>query len=59
MCDTQKYSNLYEDLKMLQPEDVIQLVHESKDEDEKNFYIYVSNFILQQKQKHVIEDNLF
>lgn len=43
----------------LQPEDTLQLVMEAKDEDERNFFEMVGNFLLKQKQKKVIEDNLF
>jgi hypothetical protein len=50
---------IYEDIKKLQPEDTLQLVMEAKDEEEKDFYELVGNFLLQKKQKKVIEKNLF
>ena len=36
MCDVRKYSDMYKDMKMLQPEDTLQLVMEAKDEDSAN-----------------------
>ncbi len=59
MCDVRKYSDMYKDMKTLQPEDTLQLVLEAKDEEERNFFEMLGNFLLQQKQKKVIEGNLF
>lgn len=59
MCDVKKYSEIYNDIKKLQPEDTLQLVMEAKNSEEKDFYEMVGNFLLQQKQKKVIESNLF
>ena len=59
MCDVKKYSDIFNDIKMLQPEDTLQLVMEAKNEEERTFFEMVGNFLLQQKQKKVIEGNLF
>ena len=59
MCDVKKYSNIYKDIAMLQPEDTLQLVLEAETEEERNFYELVGDFLLQTKQKKVIEGNLF
>ncbi len=59
MCDAKKYFDMYQDMKTLQPEDTLQLVLEAKDEDEKKFFGMLGNFLLQEKQQKVIEDNLF
>ena len=59
MCDVRKYSDMFNDLKTLQPEDTIQLILEAKDEEERDFFEMLGNFLLQQKQKKVIEGNLF
>lgn len=48
---------MYEDIKMLQPEDALQLVLESKTEEQRSFYEMVGDLLLQKKQ--VIESNLF
>jgi hypothetical protein len=54
-----KYSMIYEDIKELQPEDTLQLVMEAKDDEERDFYELVGNYLLQKKQRKVIEKNLF
>ena len=59
MCDVKKYSKLYKDIAALQPEDTLQLVLEAETEEEKNFYEMVGDFLLQVKQKKVVEGNLF
>ncbi|MBO5486253.1 MAG: hypothetical protein J5988_04900 [Eubacterium sp.] len=59
MCDVDKYSNMFHDMKNLQPEDTLQLVMEAKDDEERDFFEMLGNFLLQQKQKKVIEGNLF
>ena len=59
MCDVKKYLDMYQDIKTLQPEDTLQLVMEAKDEEERDFFEMLGNFLLQQKQKKVIEGNLF
>ncbi|MGN0245481.1 MAG: hypothetical protein ACI4DK_05910 [Lachnospiraceae bacterium] len=58
MCDVKKYSDMYQDIKTLQPEDTLQLIMEAKDEEERTFFELLGNFLLQQKQKKVIERNL-
>ena len=59
MCDVKKYSKMFQDIKQLQPEDTLQLVLEAENEEEQDFFRLVGNFLLQQKQKQVIERNLF
>ena len=59
MCDVRKYSDMFKDMRNLQPEDTLQLVLEAKDEEERDFFEMLGNFLLQQKQKKVIEWNLF
>lgn len=59
MCDVRKYNKIYEDIVSLQPEDTLQLVLEAETEEEKSFYELVGDFLLQMKQKQVIERNLF
>ena len=59
MCDVKKYSRIFQDIKKLQPEDTLQLVLEAQNKEEQDFFEMVGNFLLQQKQKQVIERNLF
>ena len=59
MCDVKKYSLMFEDIKQLQPEDTLPLVLEEKSEEEQDFFEMIGNFLLQKKQKQIIERNLF
>jgi hypothetical protein len=59
MCDVKKYSKIYQDIKTLKPEDTLQLVLKAESKEEQDFFEMVGNFLLQQKQKQVIERNLF
>lgn len=59
MCDVDKYLNMFHDMKNLQPEDTLQLVMEAKNDEERDFFEMSGNFLLQKKQKKVIEGNLF
>lgn len=59
MCDVKKYEHIYQDIKKLQPEDTLQLVLEAETEEQRDFYEMVGDFLLQLKQKEVIERNLF
>lgn len=59
MCDVKKYEKIYEDIKNLQPEDTLQLVLEAETEEQRSFYEMVGDFLLQRKQRQVIEKKLF
>ena len=59
MCDVKKYNKIFKDITSLQPEDTLQLVLEAETEEEKNFYDLIGDFLLQMKQKQVVERNLF
>lgn len=59
MCDVGKYEKIYEDIKKLQPEDTLQLVLEAETEEQRSFYEMVGDFLLQKKQRQVIERKLF
>jgi len=59
MCDVKKYSRMFQEIKQLQPEDTLQIVLEAENEEEQDFFEMVGNFLLQRKQKQVIERNLF
>ena len=59
MCDVDKYLNMLYNMKNLQPEDTLQLVMEAKNDEERDFFEMLGNFLLQKKQKKVIEGNLF
>jgi chaperonin cofactor prefoldin len=59
MCDIQKYSDLFQEIKKLDPDDTMQLVLESKTEEERNFYELVGDFLLQSRQKEAIARNVY
>lgn len=59
MCDVKKYEKLYQEIEKLQPEDTLQLVLEAETEEQKEFYEMVGDFLLQKKQKEVIERKMF
>ncbi len=59
MCDVKKYEKLYQEIEKLQPEDTLQLVLEAETEEQKEFYEMVGDFLLQKKQREVIERKLF
>lgn len=59
MCDVKKYSDIFEEIKKLTPDDTLQLVLESKTEEEKSFYEMIGDFLLQTKQKDSIARNVF
>ena len=59
MCDVKKYNEIYKDITSFQPEDTLQLVLEAETEEEKTFYEMIGDFLLQVKQKQVVERNLF
>lgn len=54
MCDVDKYLNMFHDMKNLQPEDTLQLVMEAKNDEERDFFEMLGNFLLQKKQKKLL-----
>lgn len=59
MCDVKKYNEIFEEIKKLNPDDTLQLVLESKTEEEKIFYEMIGDFLLQVKQRDSIARNVF
>ena len=59
MVDIKKYADIYEEIKKLNDNDTLQLVLESEDDEMKDFYELVGDFLLQQRQRKVVEENLF
>lgn len=55
MCDVKKYENIYREIEKLKPEDTLQLVVEAETEEQREFYEMVGDFLLQKKQRKVIE----
>ena len=59
MCDVKKYCDIYKEIEKLDSEDTLELVLEASDDDIKAFYEMVNDFLLQKRQKKVIEENRF
>lgn len=59
MIDITTYSNVYQEIKSLTPEDTLTLLLESPTNEEKEFWRLIGDFLLQQEQKEVIRKNLF
>ena len=59
MVDLKKYADIYEEIKKLTDSDTLQLVLESEDEEVKDFYEMVGDFLLQLRQREVVAKNLF
>ncbi len=59
MCDINKYSTIYKDIKKLTQDDTMQLVLEAPSDEEKDFYVMISDYFLQRNQKECIERNVF
>lgn len=59
ICDVEKYKKIYQEIAQLDPEDTLQLILEADTEEQREFYQVVGDFLLQKKQKEVIERNHF
>ena len=57
--DTAKYYKMYEEIKQLTAAETMQLILDAEDEEAREFFVVVGNFLLQKKQKQVIERNIF
>ena len=53
------FGNIYDEIKKIRPQDTLQLLLDAKTEDEKTFYEMLGDFLLQVKQREVLERNLF
>ena len=38
MCDVKKFTEIYNEIKKLNPDDTLQIIMEADDEEEKRFY---------------------
>lgn len=55
----EKYHSLYDEIKNFDPDDTLQLALNARTDEEKNFFMMIGDYILQQRQQHAIERNLF
>ena len=54
MCDTNKYHQMYQEIKTLNPDETLQLIMESESKEEQDFFGVIGDFLLQQKQKELL-----
>ena len=47
MCDVKKYNDIFQEIKSLRQDDTLQLILEAKTQEERDFYVMVGNFLLQ------------
>lgn len=59
MCNVHKYKEIYQELKKLTPDDTLELVLESEDPEEQEFFELLGDYLLQTAQKKVILENKF
>ncbi len=59
MCDVNKYYKMYQEIKELTPDDTLQLMMNANSKDEQEFFGVIGNFLLQKKQKELINRNVY
>ncbi len=59
MCDMSKYYKMYQEIKELTPDDTLQLMMHANSKDEQEFFGVVGNFLLQKKQKELINRKVY
>lgn len=55
MVRKNKYHAMYQEMKKLDSDDMFQLIENANSKEEQDFFAMVGNFILQQKQKKLID----
>lgn len=53
--DINRYYEIYQEMKQIQPDDVFWLIENAKNKDEQDFFAMVGDFFLQRRQKELIE----
>lgn len=59
MSTNDALKNLYKECLKLDPDEATQLILGAETEEEQEFYSMVSDLVLQQRQRKVIEENRF
>ena len=59
MCDTKKFTAIFQEIKSLTPDDTLQLTLQSESEEEKEFYFMIGDYLLQKQQEEVIARNVY
>lgn len=56
--DINRYHEIYQEMKQIQPDDVFWLIENAKNKEEQDFFAMVGDFFLQRRQKELIEKKL-
>lgn len=59
MCDMKKYYQMYQEIKKLTPDDTLQLMMHANSKDAQEFFGVVGNFLLQKKQKELVDGKVY
>lgn len=59
MCDLNRYYKMYQEIKELTPDNTLRLMMHANSKDEQTFWGIVGNFLLQKKQKELIEKQAY
>lgn len=59
MHDQKKYETIFHEIEKLTPSDTLKLILESDSEEEKEFYEIIGDYLLQKRQREIIEGNIF
>ena len=59
MIDMAKFDEIYNELKNLDVDDFLQIIINAESEEERKFYVCVSDFFIQEAQKELIEKGVF
>ena len=57
--DINRYHEIYQEMKQIQPDDVFWLIENAKNKDEQDFFAMVGDFFLQRRQKELIEKKVY
>lgn len=57
--DINRYHEIYQEMKQIQPDDVFWLITNAKNKDEQDFFAMVGDFFMQRRQKELIEKKAY
>ena len=59
MIDMTKYDEIYNELKNISIDEYVQIIINAESEEERKFYVCVSDFFIQEAQKELIKKGVF
>lgn len=57
--DINRYYEIYQEMKQIQPDDIFWLIKNAKNKDEQDFFAMVGDFFLQRRQRELIEKKAY